>query len=72
MFLSNDISTQMDLSSLLPQIVDRVRIPVIAAGGFAMLAVLMLPWRWVRQLCRSARLICCVTKRIPRHFIVLS
>ncbi|AWY01192.1 2-nitropropane dioxygenase [Marinomonas primoryensis] len=33
MFLSNDISTQMGLSSLLPQIVDRVRIPVIAAGG---------------------------------------
>ncbi len=33
MFLSDDISTQMGLSSLLPQIVNRVNIPVIATGG---------------------------------------
>ncbi len=33
MFLSDDISTQMGLSSLIPQIVDRVNLPVIAAGG---------------------------------------
>lgn len=35
MFLSNDISTQMGLLSLLPQIVSRVNVPVIAAGGIA-------------------------------------
>ncbi|MFP2767896.1 NAD(P)H-dependent flavin oxidoreductase [Oceanisphaera sp. KMM 10153] len=33
MFLSKDISTQMGLISLVPQIVSRVNIPVIAAGG---------------------------------------
>ncbi len=35
MFLSDDISTQMGLSSLIPQIVDRVNIPVIATGGIS-------------------------------------
>jgi len=33
MFLSNDISTQTGIFALLPQIVARVGIPVIAAGG---------------------------------------
>ncbi|EFC37293.1 predicted protein [Naegleria gruberi] len=33
MFLSNDISTQMGLFSLLPQIVKKVKVPVVAAGG---------------------------------------
>ncbi|WP_137169552.1 nitronate monooxygenase family protein [Marinomonas sp. FW-1] len=33
MFLSNDVSTQVGLFSLLPQIVNRVAIPVVAAGG---------------------------------------
>ncbi|CAH0528576.1 Nitronate monooxygenase [Allocatenococcus thiocycli] len=35
MFLSKDISTQMGLVALLPQIVNRVNVPVIAAGGIA-------------------------------------
>lgn len=35
MFLSDDISTQIGLLSLLPQIVSHVNIPVIAAGGIA-------------------------------------
>lgn len=33
MFLSPDITTQMGLSALLPQIVNKVSVPVIAAGG---------------------------------------
>lgn len=33
MFLSEDISTQMGMSSLVPQITNKVNIPVIAAGG---------------------------------------
>lgn len=33
MFLSDDISTQVGMSALVPQIVNKVRVPVIAAGG---------------------------------------
>jgi nitronate monooxygenase len=35
MFLSDDLSTQVGTFALLPQIVDAVRVPVIAAGGIA-------------------------------------
>jgi nitronate monooxygenase len=35
MFLSDDIATQVGLFALLPQIVDAIRLPVIAAGGIA-------------------------------------
>ncbi|WP_432467487.1 NAD(P)H-dependent flavin oxidoreductase [Agarivorans sp. Z349TD_8] len=35
MFLSDDISTQMGMSALVPQIVNKVSVPVIAAGGIA-------------------------------------
>jgi nitronate monooxygenase len=35
MFLSEDISTQVGLFALLPQIVDAVKLPVIATGGIA-------------------------------------
>jgi nitronate monooxygenase len=35
MFLSDDISTQIGMSSLVPQIVNRVNVPVIAAGGIS-------------------------------------
>ena len=35
MFLSNDINTQVGTMSLVPQVVDAVSIPVIAAGGIA-------------------------------------
>ena len=34
-FLSNDVVTQLGLFALLPQIVDAVKVPVIAAGGIA-------------------------------------
>lgn len=35
MFLSADITTQVGLASLVPQIASRVKVPVIAAGGIA-------------------------------------
>jgi nitronate monooxygenase len=35
MFLSEDLNTQMGTFALLPQIVQAVRLPVIAAGGIA-------------------------------------
>jgi nitronate monooxygenase len=35
MFLTDDISTQIGTFSLVPQVVDSVRVPVIAAGGIA-------------------------------------
>jgi nitronate monooxygenase len=35
MFLSSDIATQVGTMSLVPQVVDAVRVPVIAAGGIA-------------------------------------
>ena len=34
-FLSNDLTTQMGTFALLPQIVQKVKVPVIAAGGIA-------------------------------------
>ena len=35
MFLDEDVATQMGTIALVPQIVDAVRIPVIASGGIA-------------------------------------
>jgi nitronate monooxygenase len=35
MFLNEDVSTQVGLFSLLPQVVDAVSVPVVAAGGIA-------------------------------------
>lgn len=35
MFMSDDLTTQMGLFSLLPRIVKRVKVPVIAAGGIS-------------------------------------
>src|SRR5262249_51763631 len=35
MFLTDDISTQIGTLSLIPQVVDSVKVPVIAAGGIA-------------------------------------
>ena len=35
LFLSDDLNTQIGLFALLPQIVDAVRVPVIAAGGIS-------------------------------------
>ena len=35
MFLSNEVATQVGTMALVPQIVDAVRVPVVAAGGIA-------------------------------------
>jgi nitronate monooxygenase len=69
MFLSDDIATQVGLFALLPQIVDAVKVPVIAAGGIAdgrgMLAALA-PGAAGVQL-GTAFLLCPEAKPLPPH-----
>jgi nitronate monooxygenase len=55
MFLTDDIASQPGTMALVPQVVDAVRVPVIAAGGIAdgRDVALQLPSRWARQASRS-------------------
>ncbi len=65
MFLSGDLTTQVGLFALLPQIARAVKLPVIAAGGIADAAAVSAGWHSARPRCRSEALIFCVPKR-PR------
>ncbi len=73
MFLGNDIATQVGLFALLPQVVDAVRIPVIATGGIAdargLVAALMLGAAGVQI--GTAFLFCPEAKILPPHHAAL-
>ncbi len=69
MFLSSDITTQIGTFALLPQVVQAVKVPVIAAGGIvdangvaAALALGAAAAKW-------AALICCAPKRLSAQCI---
>lgn len=68
-FLSDDIATQVGLIALLPQIVDAVKLPVIATGGIAdgrgMVAALALGAAGVQV--GTAFLFCPEAKPLPPH-----
>lgn len=69
MFLSNDIATQVGLFALLPQVVDAVKVPVIATGGIcdgrAIAAALALGAAGVQL--GTAFLFCPEAKTLPPH-----
>ena len=69
MFLSDDLSTQIGTFALLPQIVGRLKVPVIAAGGIAdaqgVSAVLSLGA--IAAQVGTAYLLCSETKTSPIH-----
>jgi nitronate monooxygenase len=69
MFLTEDITTQVGLFALLPQVVDAVRIPVIASGGVGdargLVAALMLGAAGVQI--GTAFLFCPEAKILPPH-----
>jgi nitronate monooxygenase len=69
MFLSDDIATQVGLFALLPQVVDAVKVPVIAAGGIgdarAIVAAFALGAAGVQL--GTAFLFCPEAKALPPH-----
>jgi nitronate monooxygenase len=65
MFLDMNLDNQLGSFALLPQIVEAVDVPVIAAGGIADAAGVAAAMRWARPVCRWERPICCAMKPIP-------
>ena len=69
MFLSDDVGTQVGLFALLPQVVDAVKVPVIASGGIgdarAIVAALALGAAGVQI--GTAFLFCPEAKALPPH-----
>jgi nitronate monooxygenase len=69
MFLSDDIATQVGLFALLPQVVDAVKVPVIASGGIgdarAIVAAMALGASGVQL--GTAFLLCPEAKTSPPH-----
>ena len=74
MFLTEDVTTQSGLFALLPQIVDAVSVPVIAAGGIAddrgVAAALILGAEMAQV--GTAYLFCPEAKLNPRHAAALA
>ena len=64
MFLTDNIAEQVGTFALVPQVVDAVKVPVIAAGGIADGRGIARHSRWAHPPCRSAAPICAV--RSPR------
>jgi len=74
MFLTDDIATQSGLFALLPQVVDAVSLPVIAAGGIADgrgVAAAMILGAQMAQV-GTAYLFCPEAKLNPRHTAALA
>ena len=70
MFLTEDISTQVGTMALVPQVVDAVKVPVIAAGESPMRAAYWRRLLSVQRRCRSARLTCIALRLKSIHSIV--
>jgi len=70
MFLTEDVSTQVGTIALVPQVVDAVKVPVIAAGESLMRAAYWQLLLLVQRRYRSARLTCIVRRRRSAHSIV--
>jgi nitronate monooxygenase len=64
MFLSGSINAQVGTMALVPQILDAVKVPVIAAGGIGDPRGLPRPSHWEHQLCRSALAFYCAVRRM--------
>jgi nitronate monooxygenase len=67
MFLSDDLSTQVGLFTLLPQIVDAVNVPVIASGGIADGRGIVAAFALVQRPSSSAPRSCPESKILPPH-----
>jgi nitronate monooxygenase len=63
MFLTTDVASQVGTLALVPQVVDAVRVPVIAAGGIADGRGLRRRSHWAPRPCRWARPICSAPRR---------
>ena len=63
MFLTDDVAGQPGTFALVPQVVDAVRVPVVAAGGIADGRGSRRPSRSGPRVCKSAAPICVVRNR---------
>jgi len=70
MFLSTDLGTQLGTFALLPQVVQAVKVPVIAAGASPMQQACARPWHWGLRACKWGRSICAVLRRAPARCTV--
>jgi nitronate monooxygenase len=64
--LSDDIATQAGTFALVPQVVDAVEVPVIAAGAITDARRIAAAFALGAAACRSARRICGVPRRKSR------
>ena len=65
MFLSDDLATQVGTFALVPQIVDAVKVPVIAAGGIADARGVAAAMALGAAACRSGRPTCSAPRPRP-------
>ncbi len=63
MFLATEVASQVGTLALVPQVVDAVKVPVIAAGGIAMDGGSPRRSHWARRRYRWARRICSAPRR---------
>ena len=70
MFLTEDVSTQVGTMALVPQVVDAVKVPVIAAGRIADALAYWQLLLSVHPRCKSARLTYSVLRLRSVHSIV--